>query len=124
MIKLQLIDEIIINHVELKGYIIEDTRKLKAFAIYVKDKPNPLFLFQQNIPNKKIEIVINEELMNELFEKKTQDPLLRKEYFKKFELFVLEAEQKAKELVFKDAILKYVTDIKLLKDIEEKYLND
>lgn len=120
----RLIDKRKIGIIDFKAYIIEDENKLLAFAIYFQNNKTPLLLFQQNIPNEKVEIIVNNELVSKLQLLKSKDEITRKEQYKEFKTFVLDAEQEAKELVFKDKRLQYFSDISLLQSIKQAYLSE
>ncbi|MGN0003306.1 MAG: hypothetical protein ACI35V_07720 [Sphingobacterium composti] len=120
----QLIDTIQIGDVKFEAYIIIDENNLEAFAIYFQQNEDPLVLFQQISNDHKVEIKINQQLVEELQLLKSKDIEQRKEHYKIFQEFVLNAEQKAKEIAFQDAKLKYFTDILLVKGIEQAYFVD
>ncbi|WP_160069853.1 hypothetical protein [Sphingobacterium bovisgrunnientis] len=120
----KLIDKIQIGQVEFEAYIINDENNLEAFAIYFQQKKEPLILFQQISSDLKVEIKINQELVNELQQLKAKDLKQRKEHYKIFQEFALNAEQKAKEIAFQDAKLTYISDIQVIKCIEQAYLAD
>lgn len=120
----KLIDKIQIGQVEFEAYIINDENNLEAFAIYFQQKKEPLILFQQISSDLKVEIKINQELVNELQQLKAKDLTQRKEHYKIFQEFALNAEQKAKEIAFQDAKLTYISDIQVIKCIEQAYLAD
>jgi len=120
----KLIDKIQIGQVEFEAYIINDENNLEAFAIYFQQKKEPLILFQQISSDLKVEIKINQELVNELQQLKVKDLKQRKEHYKIFQEFALNAEQKAKEIAFQDAKLTYISDIQVIKCIEQAYLAD
>ncbi|WP_149913180.1 hypothetical protein [Sphingobacterium cavernae] len=120
----KLIDKIQIGQVEFEAYIINDENNLEAFAIYFQQKKEPLILFQQISSDLKVEIKINQELVNELQLLKAKDLKQRKEHYKIFQEFALNAEQKAKEIAFQDAKLTYISDIQVIKCIEQAYLAD
>lgn len=119
----KLIDKRTIGRIDFEAYIIEDEKKLLAFAIYFQKHQTPLLLFQQNIPNEKVEIIVNKDLVSKLQLLKPKDEKIRKEQYIEFRTFVLEAEQQAKELVFKDKRLEYYSDVNLLKSIKQAYLS-
>lgn len=121
MRNLKLIDNKKIGNLEFNAYITEDENELKAFAIYFQNTLEPLLLFEQDATNN-IEIKINEKLVNTLQQLKSKDDKQRKIHYKVFQEFVLEAQQEAKELIFKDKKIKYITDVKLIKNIEKAYL--
>lgn len=120
----KLIDKIQIGQVEFEAYIINDENNLEAFAIYFQQKKEPLILFQQISSDLKVEIKINQELVNELQLLKAKDLKQRKEHYKIFQEFALNAEQKAKEIAFQDVKLTYISDIQVIKCIEQAYLAD
>src|SRR5690606_28594755 len=120
----KLIDKIQIGQVEFEAYIINDENNLEAFAIYFQQKKEPLILFQQISSDLKVEIKINQELVNELQQLKAKDLKQRKEQYKIFQEFAPNAEQKAKESAFQDAKLTYISDIQVIKCIEQAYLAD
>ena len=120
----KLIDKIQIGQVDFEAYIINDENNLEAFAIYFQQKKEPLILFQQVSSDLKVEIKINQELVNELQQLKAKDLKQRKEHYKIFQEFALNAEQKAKEIAFQDAKLTYISDIQVIKCIEQAYLAD
>jgi hypothetical protein len=120
----KLIDKIQIGQVEFEAYIINDENNLEAFAIYFQQKKEPLILFQQISSDLKVEIKINQELVNELQQLKAKDLKQRKEHYKIFQEFALNAEQKAKEIAFQDAKLTYISEIQVIKCIEQAYLAD
>ncbi|HLS39091.1 MAG TPA: hypothetical protein VK023_12555 [Sphingobacterium bovisgrunnientis] len=120
----KLIDKIQIGQVEFEAYIINDENNLEAFAIYFQQKKEPLILFQQISSDLKVEIKINQELVNELQQLKAKDLKQRKEHYKIFQEFALNAEQRAKEIAFQDAKLTYISDIQVIKCIEQAYLAD
>ncbi len=119
-----LIDKIQIGSSDFEAYIIKDENKLEAFAVYFQNITDPLVLFQQKKVNKKVEITLNTSLFNKLKHFKAKDSDLRKKHFKMFQEFTLNAEQKAKEIIFKDQKLKYISDIQLIKSLEKAYLLD
>lgn len=119
-----LIDKIQIGLIEFEAYIIQDENNLEAFAIYFQKSTEPLILFQQVSSNYKVEIKINQQLVDELQLLKSKDSEKRKEHYKIFQEFALNAEQKAKEIAFQDTKLNYITDIQLIKSIEQAYLMD
>ena len=104
--------------------ILSMMNNLEAFAIYFQQKKEPLILFQQISSDLKVEIKINQELVNELQLLKAKDLKQRKEHYKIFQEFALNAEQKAKEIAFQDAKLTYISDIQVIKCIEQAYLAD
>ncbi|MCI0922631.1 hypothetical protein [Sphingobacterium rhinopitheci] len=118
----RLIDKKQIGKIKFEAYIIEDDNKLEAFAIYFQSSKKPLLLFQQENITGKIEIKINKTLVDRLQLLKSKDDSLRKEHYKQFQKFVLEGEQVAKEIAFKDKKLHYITDVQLIKSIEQTYL--
>lgn len=120
----QLIDTIQIGDVKFEAYIIIDENNLEAFAIYYQQKEEPLLLFQQISSNLKVEIKINQQLVEELQLLKSKDTAQRKEHYKIFQEFALNAEQKAKEIAFQDSKLNYFTDVQLIKTIEKAYIVD
>lgn len=120
----KLIDKIQIGPIEFEAYIINDENNLEAFAIYFQQKKEPLILFQQISSDLKVEIKINQELVNELQQLKAKDMNQRKEHYKIFQEFALNAEQKAKDIAFQDAKLTYISDIQIIKGIEQAYLAD
>jgi hypothetical protein len=120
----KLIDKIQIGPIEFEAYIINDENNLEAFAIYFQQKKEPLLLFQQVSSDFKIEIKINQQLVDELQQLKAKDIKQRKEHYKIFQEFALNAEQKAKEIAFQDAKLTYISDIQVIKCIEQAYLAD
>ncbi|MCA5004579.1 hypothetical protein [Sphingobacterium bovistauri] len=124
MIKSKLIDSIQIGQVEFEAYITIDENNLEAFAVYLDKSNEPLLVFQQISNNFNVEIKINQKLVDELQQYKSKDIDQRKEHYKIFQEFVLNAEQKAKEIAFQDTKLNYFTDIKLIKSIEQAYLID
>jgi len=120
----KLIDKIQIGPIEFEAYIINDENNLEAFAIYFQQKKEPLLLFQQISDDLKVEIKINQQLVDELQQLKAKDIKQRKEHYKIFQEFALNAEQKAKEIAFQDAKLTYISDIQVIKSIEQAYLAD
>lgn len=124
MSKTKLIDKIQIGEIKFEAYIIIDENNLEAFAVYFDKVEEPLILFQQDIANNQVEIKINQELVDQLQQLKSKDLALRKEQFKTFQDFALNAEQKAKQIAFQDKKLNYVSDIQLIKNLEEAYLID
>lgn len=120
----KLIDKIQIGNIEFEAYIIDDENNLEAFVIYFQKLKEPLLMFQQVASDYKIEIKINQKLVEELQHFKSKDAAQRKEHYKMFQEFALKAEQKAKEIAFQDAKLNYITDIQLIKSIERAYLAD
>ena len=122
MKKIKHIDTIKIGLMTFEAYIIQDNNNLEAFGIYLQNNDKPLLLFQQDVPNEKIDIQIDSQLVNDMQKLKSKDSDQRKEHFKTFQEFVLESEQVAKELVFKNKKLIYMTDVQLLKSIENTYL--
>lgn len=120
----KLIDKIQIGNIEFEAYIIDDENNLEAFVIYFQKLKEPLLMFQQVASDYKIEIKINQKLVEELQHFKSKDAAQRKEHYKMFQEFALNAEQKAKEIAFQDAKLNYITDIQLIKSIEQAYLAD
>jgi hypothetical protein len=120
----KLIDKIQIGPIEFEAYIINDENNLEAFAIYFQQKKEPLLLFQQVSSDFKIEIKINQQLVDELQQLKAKDIKQRKEHYKIFQEFALNAQQKAKEIAFQDAKLTYISDIQVIKCIEQAYLAD
>lgn len=124
MNKHTLIDKIRIGLIGFEAYLIEDDNKLQAFAIFLDDSKDPLLLFQKDKKNEKIDITLNVKIADEIQSLKSKDSTVRKEHFKIFQQFVLESEQKAKEMVFKDKRLHYITDVQLLRSIQEAYLID
>jgi len=120
----KLIDKIQIGPIEFEAYIINDENNLEAFAIYFQQKKEPLILFQQISKDLKVEIKINQRLVDELQLLKAKDLKQRKEHYKIFQEFALNAEQKAKEIAFQDAKLTYISDIQIIKGIEQAYLAD
>lgn len=119
------IDKIQIGAITFEAYIIEDENKLEAFAIYFENNKAPLILFQQDVINKQVEIKINTQLVDAMQQLKSKDSDERKVHFKLFQEFVLNAEQKAKEMAFgEDKKLYYITDVQFLKSIEQAYLLD
>lgn len=119
-----LIDKIKIGNIEFEAYIIKDENNLEAFAIYFQGEKEPLIMFQQVASNYKVELKINQDLVDKLQQFKSKDPQQRKEHFKIFQEFALNAEQKAKEIAFQDARLIYFSDIQLIKSIEQAFLVD
>lgn len=120
----KLIDKIKIGKIHFEAYIIIDENNLEAFAIYCQKSETPLILFKQISSDYKVEIEINQKQVEVLQQLKSDNPEVRKEHFTKFQEFVLNAEQKAKEIAFQDIKLKYYSDIQLIKSIEEAYLID
>ena len=119
-----LIDKIKIGNIEFEAYIIKDENNLEAFVIYFQGEKEPLIMFQQVASNYKVELKINQDLVDKLQQFKSKDPQQRKEHFKIFQEFALNAEQKAKEIAFKDARLIYFSDVQLIKSIEQAFLVD
>ena len=119
-----LIDKINIGNIEFEDYIIKDENNLEAFAIYFQGEKEPLIMFQQVASNYKVELKINQDLVDKLQQFKSKDPQQRKEHFKIFQEFALNTEQKAKEIAFQDARLIYFSDIQLIKSIEQAFLVD
>jgi hypothetical protein len=119
-----LIDKIKIGNIEFEAYIIKDENNLEAFAIYFQGEKEPLIMFQQVASNYKVELKINQDLVDKLQQFKSKDPQQRKEHFKIFQEFALNTEQKAKEIAFQDARLIYFSDIQLIKSIEQAFLVD
>lgn len=124
MRNLKLIDKKLIGNIEFEAHIIEDDNKLEAFAIYFQSSKEPLLLFQQEKINEQIEIKINKKLVDKLQLLKSKEDSLRKDQYKQFLIFVLEAEQVAKKIAFNDIKLNYFTDVQLIKSIEQAYLID
>lgn len=124
MTRLKFIDKTKIGLIEFDAYIIEDENKLEAFAVYFQDITEPLLMFQQDVVNEKIHININIALVEELQKLKSKNPVLRKEQFKQFQQFVLDAEQVAKQIAFDDRKMFYVSDVQLIKSIEQAFLVD
>ena len=120
----KLIDKLQIGAVAFEAYIIIDENNLEAFAIYFQDVKEPLIIFQQDPKNKHVEIKVNQQLVKDLHQLKSNDSAQRKEHYKIFQEFALNAEQQAKEIAFQDKKLHYVTDIELLKSLEQAYLID
>ena len=124
MTKTRLIDSIQIGQVEFAAYIVIDEYDLEAFAVFFDKSEEPLLQFQQVSNNLDVEIKINQKLVEKLQQYKSKDIEQRKEHFKIFQEFALNAEQKAKEIAFQDAKLNYCTDTQLIKSIEQAYLVD
>lgn len=120
----KLIDQLQIGGIEFEAYIIIDDNDLEAFAVYFQKSKEPLILFKQVSKDFKVEIEINQQQVDFLQQFKSKDLEQRKEQFKLFQEFVLNTEQKAKEIAFQDNKLTYYTDIQLIKSIEEAYLID
>lgn len=119
MRKLELIDKTQIANFKLQAFILEDANLLKAFAIFIDDNVDPFMLFQQREANKLIEIIVYEEQLEYLQSKNEVDDSNAKSNYKKLQDFVLNAENIAKESVFKDKKLEYLADTKAIKRIKQ-----
>lgn len=117
-----LIDKIQIGNIIFEAYIVEDENKLEAFAVFYQDEMEPLLLFQQNAKDNNVEIKLNTDLVIKIQEVKAKDSALRKKHFKTFQEFALNAEQRAKELLFKNKKVEYISDIRLIKALEKDFL--
>ncbi len=117
-----LIDKIQIGNINFMAYIIEDENNKEAFAVFYQNELDPLLLFQQDAEGENIEIKLNTVLVSKIQEIKSKDSILRKKHFKLFQEFALNAEQEAKNMVFKDRKIEYISDIKLLKSLEKDFL--
>lgn len=118
----RLIDKIQIGGMNFEAYIIKVENDLEAFAVYCQKANDPLILFKQISADYKVEIVINKQQVAILQQLKSKEPEQRKEHFKIFQEFVLNAEEKARKIAFQDTKLKYFTDIEIIKGIEDAYL--
>ncbi len=121
MRKLELIDKTQIANFKLQAFILEDANLLKAFAIFIDDNVDPFMLFQQREANKLIEIIVYEEQLEYLQSKNEVDDSNAKSNYKKLQDFVLNAENIAKESVFKDKKLEYLADTKAIKRIKQAF---
>lgn len=117
-----LIDKIQIGNINFKAYIIEDENKKEAFAVFYQNEIDPLLLFQQDSLGENIEIKLNTVLVSKIQEIKAKDSILRKKHFKLFQEFTLNAEQEAKNMLFKGRKIEYISDIHLLKSLEKDFL--
>lgn len=118
-----LTDKLQIGKIDFEAYIIKDENNLDAFAVYFQNAEEPLIQFQQTEIDE-VEIKINQQLFGTMLQLKSKDRAQRKVHYKRFQEFVLNAEQDAKERVFQDKRLNYITDIQLLKKTEQRYLLD
>lgn len=121
----KLVDKITIGTVEFAAYIVDDENNLEAFAIYYQHEKEPLLMFQQiGNGDNEVEIKINKEMVEKLQLLKSKDLQQRKAHYIAFREFALNAEQKAKEIALKDKKLYYLTDVQLIKCLEQAYLVD
>lgn len=124
MTHLKLTDKVQIGKIDFEAYIIKDENNIESFAIYFQKAKEPLILFQQNDVKNQVEIKINQQLVKTIQHLKSKDSVQRKEHFKRFQEFVLDAEQTVKEFIFQDKKLDYITDVQLIKSTEKAYLAD
>lgn len=124
MKRLTFIDKKQIGRINFEAYIVEDENKLEAFVIYFQDYEDPILMFQQEKKDGKVDIKVNTELVKQLQNYKSKNINQRKEQYKEFKTFVLESEYKAKIIAFQDRKLDYITDVQLIKSIEQAYLLD
>lgn len=120
-----LVDKITIGTIEFAACIVEDENNLEAFAIYYQHEKEPLLMFQQiDSGANEVEIKVNQEMVDKLQLLKSKDPQQRTAHYIAFREFALNAEEKAKEIALKDKKLYYLTDVQLIKCLEQAYLVD
>ena len=124
MNKLILIDELTQGNFCIAAYVVEDEFKQPAFAVYVDPMEKPIILFKR-IPNTtNIDIIVNEEPIKYMRSKRTNDIKIRRQYFKRFLVFMTAAEKKAKCTFFKNVEMKYLKDLEKLKLYRSIYVDE
>lgn len=121
MRKVELIDKIQIGTLKFQAFILEDEHQLEAFAVYVDEVTEPLILFQQQDAGKLIDVKVYPEQVEYLQSKNAIDDPEAKDHYRRLQDFVLNSENTAKDSVFKDKKLEYLTDVNLIKRIKQAF---
>lgn len=118
-----LIDSICIGSFLFKAYIFEKNSHEAGFGIFIENMKSPLIWMVRDPRSNKIQIQIDEDLVEYVGTKSTASHADRERYFKTVLEFITETEQKAAYMVFKDQQMDYFMDSKLMVKMKIRYIS-